>query len=466
MRRKQANLLTYVTAAILLVWLMGQLFLMSCHFGPQGGDWGHYIALARQCYDAGQWYPMAENIREDNYIFAPGLVNLLIAEARICHGIWVNKWLYLLMNIGVMAMTADMARRMFSAKVACRTLIISCLLYSNWFITLSANSELPFLFLCITGLWMVVFSENQGKCWHGGPRRWTIGTVYLVAGICMALANWIRPLGFIYVLAVILFAAITVKGEHSLRRIVSRGMVVIIGFGMMVAVIGETTRMRTGHFICQSTTGGFNLIMSANDLAFGGVDTQAWQDPSSTAYIQDIERYDCLQRDSIWRTRAVEWIGKHPVRYTALYLKKMPILFAEDSWTDQRVFPSDQFYYKWRHGEYTSKEVALKLLLKMSKSIPYYIMLVLAVWGMVESWRRHDRYGIWLMAVLVAVVMVTCLFPVQPRYHYPVLWILIVMASKGVEMLANISNNIRFVLHLVPHGFRHIQQNNIIFKKK
>ena len=337
------------------------------------------------------------------------------------------------MNMGMMAMTADMARRMFSAKVASWTLAISCLLYSNWFITLSANSELPFLFLCITGLWMVVFSEDQGKCWHGGSRRWMIGAVYLVAGICMALANWIRPLGFIYVLAVVLFAAMTLKGEHRRRRIVERGMIVIIGFGMMVAVIGETTRMRTGHFICQSTTGGFNLIMSANDQAFGGVDTQVWQDPSSTAYIRDIERYDCLQRDSIWRTRAVDWILAHPVRYTALYLKKMPILLAEDSWTDQRIFPSDQFYYKWRHGEYTSQEVALKLLLKMSKSLPYYIMLVLACLGMVTLWRRHDRYGIWLMTVLVAVVMITCLFPVQPRYHYPVLWILVVMAAWGAE---------------------------------
>ncbi len=433
MRRRKGLHLSYVTSAILLLWLMGQLILMFCHFGPQGGDWGHYIALARECYDAEQWYPMAEHIREDNYIFAPGLVNLLIAEARICHGIWVNKWLYLLMNMGMMAMTADMVRRMFSAKVACWTLAISCLLYSNWFITLSANSELPFLFLCITGLWMVVFSEDQGKCWHGGSRRWMIGAVYLVAGICMALANWIRPLGFIYVLAVVLFAAMTLKGEHRRRRIVERGMIVIIGFGMMVAVIGETTRMRTGHFICQSTTGGFNLIMSANDQAFGGVDTQVWQDPSSTAYIRDIERYDCLQRDSIWRTRAVDWILAHPVRYTALYLKKMPILLAEDSWTDQRIFPSDQFYYKWRHGEYTSQEVALKLLLKMSKSLPYYIMLVLACLGMVTLWRRHDRYGIWLMTVLVAVVMITCLFPVQPRYHYPVLWILVVMAAWGAE---------------------------------
>lgn len=437
MRDYKAKIPFYATVSILMLWIVGQLILMSCHFGPQGGDWGHYIALARQCYDAGQWYPMAENIREDNYIFAPGLVNLLIAEARITHGIWVNKWLYLLMSMGMMAMVADMARRMFSAKVACWTLIISCLLYSNWFITLSANSELPFMFFCTTGLWIVVISENKGKCLHGVSRRWAIGIAYFVAGICMALANWIRPLGFVYVLAVILFAVITLTGEHRMRRIIGRGMTVVIGFVMMVAVIGGTTHMRIGHFIWQSTTGGFNLIMSANDKAFGGVDTQVWQDPSSTAYIQDIERYDCLQRDSIWCTRAVEWIGKHPVMYTWLYLKKVPILFAEDSWTDQRIFPSEQFYYKWRHGEYTPKEVALKLLLKMSKSIPYYLMLVLAVWGMVESWRRHDRYGIWLMAVIVTVVMVTCLFPVQPRYHYPVLWILIVMASKGVEKLFN-----------------------------
>lgn len=407
-------------AAILIasLWLVGQVTLLFCHFGRQGGDWGHYISLARHCYEAGQWYPMESDIRHSNYIFAPGLVNLLILEARVAHGIWANRVLYVLMNAGLLLIVADTARRLFSWRTAWWTVIVYCLLYSNWFVSTSANSELPFVFLSMLGVWLVLRQSADGSTAR-------VAASCLVAGMLIGLANWIRPLGVLYLIVVALLLALLCA-----RRVRWAGIgFMLCGFAVVVAAIGLATKARTGHFVCQSTTGGFNLIMTANDKAFGGVDTRVWTDPTSTAYISNLKELNCFQRDSVWLSRSVEWIAAHPLRYARLYVKKMPVLMAEDSWSDQRVFPADDFYYNTSHGNYTRREFLSRLAPKMLKSTAYYIMMALAVVGLLPLLRGRDRKAWWLAGVFVAGVLLTCFFPVQPRYHYPFLWPMMVLAA-------------------------------------
>ncbi len=421
-----------VAIIIASLWLLAQVVLLFCHLGPQGGDWGHYIALARRCFNAGQWYPMESDILRSNYIFAPGLVNLLIFEARFMGGIWANRLIYVLMNVGLMLMVADVARRLFSARVGWWTVIVYCLLYSNWFIAQSANTELPFLFLSMLGVWIVMRQRNRPV-----PR---VALACLVAGLLIGLANWIRPLGVLYLVVVALLLVLLCAKRARWAGVGS----LLCGFALMACTIGLATKARTGYFCCQSTTGGFNLIMTANDKAFGGVDTQVWADPTSSAYIANRLELNCFQRDSVWRARSVEWIAEHPVRYAWLYVKKMPILLAEDSWADQRIFPADDFYYNFHHGQYTRAEFLSRLGLKMLKSSVYYVMMVLALLAMVPLLRRRDRGAWWLTGVFVAGMLITCFLPVQPRYHYPFLWPMIVLAAWKL-------NGIDFKLHRNRH---------------
>lgn len=420
-----------VAILIASLWLVGQVVLLFCHFGRQGGDWGHYIRLARHCFEAGQWYPMVSDIEHSNYIFAPGLVNLLIVEARVAGGIWANRLLYVLMNVGLLLIVADTARRLFSQQTAWWTVIVYCLLYSNWFISTSANTELPFVFLSMTGVWLVLRQSTAGS-------TGSVAAACLVAGMLIGLANWIRPLGVLYLIVVALLLVLLCA-----RRVRWAGIgSMLFGFALMVSAIGLTTKARTGYFVSQSTTGGFNLIMTANDKAFGGVDTQVWTDPTSTAYISNLKELNCFQRDSVWRSRSAEWIAEHPLRYAWLYVKKIPVLIAEDSWSDQRVFPADDFYYKTRHGKYSPQEFLSRLVPKMLKSTAYYIMMVLAVVGVLPLLRARNRKAWWLAGVFIAGVLLTCFFPVQPRYHYPFLWPMIVLAAwklSGGGKIAQVS---------------------------
>src|SRR5574344_1322542 len=400
--------------SVVTIWIIAQIILMFCHFGPQQGDWGTYIALAHRCYAAGGWYPMQDDLYS-KYIFAPGLVNMLIAEARLFGSIAINKWLYLLMNIGVLANIYMLARHLFSQRVGYMAAIIYCALYVNWFIALSANTELPFLFLSLSAV---------SLCVTGGGHTWR----YIVVGVLLGLANWIRPLAVIFVLGILAYYVMARKWNNNLY---------LTGAALTVTVlvIGLSAKRSLGRFCCQSTTSGFNLIMTANDKAFGGVDTQIWQDPTSTAYIVNENKRTCFERDSIRMARATAWIKVHPVRYVWLYFKKMPVLMAEDSWSDQRIYGSEPFMYKYQHGMYTTTEFVKRLSLKLLRSVPYYLMLMLAGFSLWRNRRDVLTMKGWILSFFVIGILLTCLYPVQPRYHYPFLFPLMIWTAYGADRL-------------------------------
>lgn len=406
--------LKFATWVVGCIWLLAQIYLMFCHLGPQQGDWGTYIRLANRCYDAGEWYPMKFDLYS-KYIFAPGLVNLLIAEFRLFGTLFVNKVLYLFLNIGVLLNIFLLTKHFFSERIAYISSIIYCALYVNWFIALSANTELPFLFLALSAVCLCVFSGN--KAWK-----------YVFGGVLLGLANWIRPLAVIFVACIILYYFVTRRWTWKLS---------LAGVAMVATVllIGFSAKRNLGRICFQSTTSGFNLIMTANDKAFGGVDTKIWKDPTSIAYIENEQQKTCFERDSIRMTRALAWIEVNPIRYAELYLKKMPILLAEDSWSDQRIFGSEPFMYKYKHGLYSKDEFVKKLTFKIMKSIPYYLMLLLVVYSIWKN--RKDIFTIkgWILSFFVVGMLLTCLYPVQPRYHYPFIFPLIIWAAYGADTM-------------------------------
>lgn len=133
--------------------------------------------------------------------------------------------------------------------------------------------------------------------------------------------------------------------------------------------------------------------------------------------------------------RAIAWIECNPIRYAKLYLKKIPILLAEDSWSDQRVYGSEPFMYKYQHGLYSKSEFVKRLILKLIKSVPYYLMLLLFTYSLWKN--RKDIFTIkgWILSFFVIGMLLTCFYPVQPRYHYPFIFPLIIWAAYGADTL-------------------------------
>lgn len=392
-----------------------QLILAIRYAGTQQlSDYQTYMALARDCHDNGAWYPMAQNLY-DPYIFAPGLVNYLILQLNIFGSFQVNPFINILLNIIVIRLVFSFARRFFSAHAAWWSVTLYCLMYSTWWSIVPAGTELPFLTLSLCGLWLVL----RHNPWMA-----------LAAGICFALANWIRPLVMIYIFVGIVLVCITYR--KSLRHIVVSIAGIVVGFIITVFAIGTFSRQACGEFITKSSTGGINLIYTANDKAYGGVASSLLNDSTNTCFIDKAETLTYAQKDSIWKSRAIEWISDHPLQYAKLYVMKWPGIFVEDAWPDRAVLTGAGMVDAYVHGHISFARFLPHAIGLVAKSLVYYIVLFLFIASVIK-YRRDilTPKGLWLLLWFGGVAG-TCLLAVTPRYHYPFLFVMVMWSAYGL----------------------------------
>lgn len=396
--------------------LVIQLILIFAYYdAEQLSDYGVYVGLATNCYQRGCWYPNVANIH-DSYIFAPGLVNYFILQLKVFGTLKFNMFFNLLMNIGIFYFIYRISCSFFNERTACLSVIGYALLYSTWWIIIPAGTEVPFLFLALLGLWLVVRYKNMG--------------LFLLAGVVFALANWIRPLVLIFILTA--FVVMYLRKIKCLNYIT-----LLAGFVFVLSMIGLLSQHSSGNVILQSTTSGINLAYTANDKAYGGVASSLCSDTTNLCYIENSDQYTYAQKDSLWKNRAIGWIMDNKAKYVKLYLIKIPGLFAEDTWPDRAVLPGAGFVDKFAHGEISKSEFVGRVLLLLSKSIIFYAICILCLIGLWINRKDIWSYkGIILIPLLLGVA-ITCIFAVSPRYHYPFFFSILIWGAYALDTLLN-----------------------------
>lgn len=394
------------------LWLAVQVVLIAVYWNvEQRSDQGGYLQRALNYYNEKSWYP---DMREEYsfYIFAPGLVNFFILQLKVFGTLKINYLINLILNTGILINVWYLAKRFFSQRTAQIAVTMFCLMYSNMMVVLPAGTEIPFLFLALSAFTLCLSNKTVWKL--------------ALAGIMLALANWVRPLTIIYMPAILLYM------YFNKSRVVHY-VALLLPIALVIVLIGLATQNRTGHFVYQSTTSGVNLIMSHNDKAYGGVATSLHNDTTSTVYIRDIRQYSFLQRDSIWKARAIEWIKEHPAKTMGLYIAKIAGLYVEDSWPERPILGGDGFVDKAAHGHADKMAIVHRVWNMFYKSLVYYIVLSLSVIAMIRYRRKLFSDKGYVLLIWLFGTLVTCVVSVSPRYHYPLLFPLILWAAYGID---------------------------------
>ena len=324
----------------------------------------------------------------------------------------VNLWFNLLLNLGIIYFVYSIAKKIFNKNTAYISVIAYSLLYSTWWIVIPAGTEVPFLFLSLLGLWAVVNQKN-------------IGYIFL-AGFAFGLANWIRPL-----IVIFLITALVMMYMSMVK--ISKYISLVVGFVLVLSLIGAASYNSANRVILQSSTSGVNLAYTSNDKAYGGVASSLLGDTTNLCYIKNAHSYTYAQKDSIWKARSIEWIKDHPVKFAGLYAIKIPGLFAEDTWPDRAVLPGAGFIDKFAHGQISLPEFIGRVLLLVSKSIVFYIICIVFLIGL---WTKRKEIlsskGVILIPVFLGIA-ITCIFSVSPRYHYPFLFAMVIWAAYAFD---------------------------------
>jgi hypothetical protein len=364
-RKKKEKTLLKIALGISIVWVIVQIVLIVCFWGsPQFNDMRDYISIAQRCFNHGQWYPMAEDIYSTTwvqFIWAPGFINYLILQLRIFGTVNFNAVLNLFLNIAILLEVYYLSKKFFSKRTGLISVINYCFLYSNLLIVTGAYTEVPFMFLCLSAL-CLVFQENR-KC-------------IILAALLFGFANWIRPLAIIFLFASVVYFIITKTKFYNY-------IALIIPYILVLFIIGTLTEKKTGYFVYQSTTAGFNLMMISHDNAQIITHVGVFQEGNS-GFIENSSLLTFAEKDSIWKVRSFEWIKEHPAKAIALYFIKIPALYAQDIWwisvhQEEEQARMEQRQEEQRNGTsviFFSNEYIKRMLKKSLLAIPYYLIFL------------------------------------------------------------------------------------------
>ncbi len=400
-----------VTLSTVALWILVQIVLVVVYWDiMQGIDQCRYMYYALDCYQSGTTYPSIKNLY-DQYLQAPGMVNFLMLQ-HILFGTTtfnVGKIINILLNLGIVFNIYYLAKRFFSLYTAYTTVIIYCLLPTNWFAPIWLYSELPYLCLTLTG-----FSLSLNK------KGWMI----IIASFLFGIAHTFRPL----VLAFLL----TSVGYYWLeKRRVYDYVFVVIPYLMVLWCVGTHNKSNTGYFVTSSTTGGYNLIMSANDRALARPEFNIFDDSTNIAYIPNRKMMTFAEKDSIYKARAIHWIAEHPIRYLALYVEKVGRLWSGDVWSIPKFSQWDDYDYISTLPN-PSRRLLIRRVIQAIEGLPYYVVLMLFFWSLFKC--RSDIFsqkGLFLFILLLGTAG-TCLFTVELRFHYPYLFCIVLWAAYGL----------------------------------
>lgn len=369
-----------------------------------------YIDIAKGCLANDNWYPFESYNAKLSYVFAPAYINLLILYHKIFGTFSGFVVVNMILNFTILAEVYLIAKKLFSKNTALIATIFYCATYSNWFVHIGFFTELPFMFCMMSAIALCVYCEKL---------RW-----YFLAGIFLALGNWVRPLAIAFLAGILVF--LFFRKKFALRRCTVLVASTLIG----VFTIGSVAKSNCGLFIFQSTTSGINLAGSANHKANGLVGFQYNSDPFYKKNLpQNYNLLNFVQREKALRKVAIKWVLENPLKYISTLPAKCAVFFGFDTWSER--FQLKDGLSNIRDGKNKTNLVfyCVKLFIK---SLVFYATMMFALCYVWQNHRQLFNYKNAILLIALFVVGLTLPFMITDRYHYPIMPILWIFAAQAI----------------------------------
>lgn len=416
--KKYRIALQILSVAAMLLMLGMQIYTVRNHYLLLASDSFRYNDLAWNAYKAGTWYPSEINLC-DSYIFGNGLVNLFIVLIKLTGSIEIIKYINIVFTYVILFSCVYIIRKILGkTETEYWFITLYCLFGTFWGEVLQPRTELPFMALAFTSL-ALIMSGKAVAC--------------AAAGVLLVLANWTRPLGSV-------FFVTTIWLLINQRARLKKYLCFVLCAAATVGVIGCAAYIQSGRFVYQATTGGYNLIMGANDLADGTSNYDVFNKEGQAGYLTYDEKTTMTyeEQDSFYKSAAFDWIKKNPGKYLALMPKKLfTTLYSEGyslgTYYDDVSQGSGSAFYKGLFarltGQSDEKISSADIIVLWTQGI-YMITLVSAfacvIYLIVK--RRIATLMPFVFAV-AGTVGVTMLLVGGSRYHFPVLPLFIMAAA-------------------------------------
>ena len=401
-----------VIGVVALFTLLQLLILLIFGYTPYTDSIG-YIILAEDSIKYGEPYPIAFKIQELAFIWNIGSINTVALSLKLFHSTTPLLIVYSLMKGISSWLVYAICKEIFNSKIAWITLIIYILYPANYGEGTSLLSETPFMFFILSGIYLSLKNKP------------------LLGGILFALANWYRPMALVFLISLIIYSIIVYK-----RQSIKKVSLSIVGFILMITVIGGTCYLRTGHFIFQAKTGWMALMQYSWDHD---------NHPEKTTHLfingnpNEIEskHYNSIQKDSVWRNHFMIWLQHNPMEYIAQMPKKFVDTYISDN-VNFCVYLKDKAISDYMYDEVSMRTLIHQFpryswvqILVIFNLFFYYIILLSSLYSMISCMRKRQwKLLILPFSVIVLGTLLLLFFGHgEARFHIPFMPFFIMLCS-------------------------------------
>lgn len=366
-----------------------------------------YICLAQECVKAGEFYPISANIDDLPFIWNIGAINLVVLSLWVTGSVLPLMIFYSFLKGFSALLVYLIAKKLFTSSVAFISLCLYVAYPANYGEATSVQSEVPFIFFILLG---VYFSLKQYS---------------FIGGVCIAFANWVRPLGIVFLLACAVHALLTYK-KRSLGF-------VFLGYMSMTLTIGTMSYCRTGNFLTQAKTGWMGLLQYSVDHS-----------PYDDGYLTEADGYNAVEKDAVWRDKMLTWVSEHPGEY----VRQMPHKFVATYISDNINLCA--FLSNKQARGYLYDELSMKTLYKVFPhfsliqwvtiyNLLYYYTLLLLFLSASFILIRQRSYASLVLPLSIVLFGTGILLLVghgEARFHLPLMPFIIMLSAVSVKRFA------------------------------
>ena len=368
-----------------------QLLILAIFGYTPYPDSNGYISIAEECIAGNDWYPIATKLNDYPFLWNIGAINAVVWTFKLFHSVTPLLVVYSLMKGITAGLFYAVTRKTNGSHAALVALILYIVYPANYGEGTSVLSELPFMFFIMLGIYLSLVRNYS-----------------IIGGMMLATANWFRPMGIVFLVALLIFFLF--KWRKSLK--------LIIGYAVMITIIGCASMHRTGLFLYQAKTGWMALMDDSSDHA------------QKSMKVRERTDWNVAQKDSAWQSLFIDWLKDHPTEY----VKQMPPKLVNTYCT---------FIPNKTDKEYMYEEVSMQTLIdsfpKLS-AVQWLTVINLIVYLCIIAcafcslyWFNRNKYLLPVSIVLIGTLLLLFVGHGEARFHIPFMPFFIMLAASFVD---------------------------------
>ena len=379
---------------LIVIFTVSQLVILFTFGYTPYPDSEGYLLFANDAVLHSEPYPVTTCLNQYDFLWNVGAINSVALSLYLFHSYVPLLILYSLMKGATAWFFYCVTKKITNQHIAFIALILYIIYPANYGEGTSLLSELPFMFFIMMGLYFSLV------------RNW-----FFFGGMMLAVANWFRPMAIVFLLALIIYYLL--KWQKSGR--------LLIGYLVMILIIGSLSYYRTGLFLYQAKSGWMALT-----------DYSTCHSPESMQ-IKERTDWNVAQKDSAWRSLFFDWLKDHPKEYISQMPRKLVNTYVSDN-VNMCTFIPDK-----AKKEYLYEEVSLGTLIRcfpyysliqwltLLNLFIYYVFLAMAFASLFYFKKENCLFAI--SVIVLGTLMLLFVGHGEARFHIPFMPFIMMLAA-------------------------------------